>query len=228
MLIPSYSAIQKEFDIPEALIAIPDAFFILTSACFALIWGYLGDKIDRGKVIRTAAFSWTIGMLLTAFSTSFEMLVFSRMLCGAGLGSVLPVGYSIISDAIPPDRRSGWFGMLAILSSISNAIGQGLSSFLGPITSWRTPFLILATISVFIIIILFFIKIPSRGASEDELLDLAELNLEYSYKISTSELAQIIKKKSNRYLTNHTRYDFSLFPNLYVCTSLFCRNTRGD
>jgi len=222
MLIPSYSSIQKEFDIPESLIAIPDALFILTSASFALFWGYLGDKIDRGKVIRVAAFSWTIGMVLTAFSTTFQMLVFSRMLCGAGLGSVLPVGYSIISDAIPPDRRSGWFGMLAILSSISNAIGQGLSSFLGPITSWRFPFLILATISIFIIIILFFIKIPTRGASEDELLDLAELNLEYSYKISTSELAQIIKKKSNRYLT--IQAFFAIIPGtilVYFLTSLF-------
>ena len=222
MLIPSYSAIQKEFDIPESLIAIPDALFILTSASFALFWGYLGDKTDRGKVLRLAAFSWTIGMLLTAFSTTFQMLVFSRMLCGAGLGSVLPVGYSIISDAIPPDRRSGWFGMLAILSSISNAIGQGLSSFLGPITSWRFPFLILATISLFIIIILFFIKIPTRGASEDELLDLAELNLEYSYKISTSELSQIIKKKSNRYLT--IQAFFAIIPGtilVYFLTSLF-------
>ncbi|MFX0188354.1 MAG: MFS transporter [Candidatus Hodarchaeota archaeon] len=222
MLIPSYGSIQEEFNIPEALIAIPDAFFILFSAFFALIWGYYTDRIDRSKVIMAGAFSWTIGMFLTSFSFSYQMLVISRMLSGAGLGCVLPVGYSIISDAIPPEERSGWFGMLAILSSISNGIGQALSSFLGPITSWRFPFLLLAIISIFIIIILFFVKIPQRGASEDELLDLAKLSLEYSYRISTSDLAQIVKKKTNRYLT--IQGFFAIIPGtilVYFLTSMF-------
>ncbi|MFX1410234.1 MAG: MFS transporter [Promethearchaeota archaeon] len=200
MLIPSYAVIQEEFNILVALIAIPDAFFILISAFFALIWGYYTDRIDRGKVILAGAFSWTIGMMLTAFSTSYLMLVISRMVSGAGLGCVLPVGYSIISDAIPPDERSGWFGTLAILSSISNGIGQALSSFLGPILSWRFPFFLLSGISIIIIIILFFVKIPKRGIREEELIELAELNLEYSYRISKQDLSEIFKKKTNRYL----------------------------
>ena len=139
-------------------------------------------------------------MVLTAMSTSYEMLIISRMLSGAGLGCVLPVGYSIISDAIPPEERSGWFGALAILSSISNGTGQALSSFIGPIFGWRFPFVLLAIISFCIIGILFFVKIPQRGASERELLDLTEFNLEYSYRISREDLYEIVRKKTNRHL----------------------------
>ena len=200
MLIPSYATIQQEFNVPIALIAIPDALFLLVSAFFAIIWGYYTDRINRTKVIRVGAISWTIGMLLTAYSTSYEMLIISRMLSGAGLGCVLPVGYSIISDAIPPEERSSWFGTLAILSSISNGTGQALSSFIGPIMGWRFPFILLSMISFFIIIILFFVKIPQRGASESELLDLTEFNLEYSYRISREDLSEIIRKKTNRHL----------------------------
>ena len=200
MLIPSYSVIQIEFNIPEALIAIPDSFFLLTSATFALIWGYYTDKIDRTKVIIAGAFSWTFGMILTGFSTNFEILLISRMTSGIGLGCVIPVGYSIISDAIPPDERSGWFGTLAILSSISNGSGQALSSFVGPILGWRFPFFLLSGISLVIVFVLFFVKIPQRGASENELLELVELNLEYSYKISKKDLSHIIKKRTNKYL----------------------------
>lgn len=200
MLIPSYGAIQEEFGIPVAFLAIPDAFFVLISACFALAWGYFADRIDRIKVLLAGAFSWTFGMLLTFFSDSYEMLLISRAISGAGLGCVLPIGYSLISDAIPADERSGWFGSLAILSSVSNASGQALSSFLGPLTSWRFPFLILSGMSFVIIIILFFAKIPNRGASEDELLELSDYNLEYSYRISMDDLAVITKKKTNRNL----------------------------
>ncbi|MHA2392747.1 MAG: MFS transporter [Promethearchaeota archaeon] len=221
MLIPSYTAIRDEFNIPEALIAIPDAFFVLISAFFALLWGYWADRIDRTKVLATGALSWTVGMLLTAFSNSYLMLVISRVLSGAGLGCVLPVGYSIISDAIPAEERSGWFGTLAILSSISNGAGQGLSSFLGPILSWRFPFLLLAVISVLVIFILFFVKIPQRGASEDELLDLMELDLEYSYRISKEDLGVIVKKRTNLHLI--IQGFFSIIPGtvlVYFMTSM--------
>ena len=221
MLIPSYAAIKEEFNIPEALIAIPDAFFVLISAFFALLWGYWADKIDRGKVLVAAAFSWTLGMLLTALSSSYLMLIISRVSSGAGLGCVLPVGYSIISDAIPAEERSGWFGTLAILSSISNGAGQGLSSFLGPILTWRFPFLLLSGISVLVIFVLFFVKIPQRGASEDELLDLVELDLEYSYRISKEDLVVIVRKKTNLYLI--IQGFFSIIPGtvlVYFTTSM--------
>ncbi len=72
MLIPSYAVIKEEFGIPEALIAIPDGLFILVSAGFALIWGYYTDRLDRSKVLLAGAFSWTTGMLLTAFSVSYQ------------------------------------------------------------------------------------------------------------------------------------------------------------
>lgn len=207
MLIPSYAAVQAEFGISESLLAIPDAFFVLVSALFALLWGYYTDRIDRTKVIMAGAFSWTIGMMLTASSSSYIMLIISRMLSGAGLGCVLPVGYSIISDAIPPDERSGWFGTLAILSSISNGVGQALSSFIGPIwrvpyffPTWRFPFFLLSCISIVIVFLLFFVKIPKRGVKEEELFDLVALNLEYSYTISKEDLSKIVKKKTNQYL----------------------------
>ncbi|MHA1884724.1 MAG: MFS transporter, partial [Promethearchaeota archaeon] len=221
MLIPSYARIVEEFDIPEALIAIPDAFFVLISAVFALLWGYWADRINRRTVLVAGAFSWTIGMFLTAFSNSYLMLIISRIASGAGLGCVLPVGYSIISDAIPPEERSGWFGTIAILSSVSNGAGQGLSSFLGPILTWRFPFLLLSIISIFVIIILFFVKIPQRGASEDELVDLIELDLEYSYRISKDDLKVIMNKRTNFFLI--IQGFFSIIPGtvlVYFTTSM--------
>jgi MFS family permease len=157
------------------------------------------------------------------------MLIISRVSSGAGLGCVLPIGYSIISDAVPAEERAGWFGTLAILSSISNGAGQGLSSFLGPIFSWRFPFLLLAGISVMVIIILFFVNIPQRGASENELLDLVELDLEYSYRISKEDLGVILKKKTNLYLI--IQGFFSIIPGtvlVYFTTSMLITDYFND
>jgi len=204
MLIPSYGVIKEYFNIDDSLVAIPDAFFVLVSALFALLWGYYTDRINRSKILLAGAFAWTIGMFLTGTSEYFGVLIFSRILSGFGLGCVLPVGYSIISDIIPPDERSGWFGTIAILSSVSNGVGQGLSSFLGPLNilgfGWKFPFILLSLISIIVTFILFFVDFPQRGASEAELLDLSQYELEYVYKISKSELTQIIQKNTNKYL----------------------------
>ncbi|MBN1801715.1 MAG: MFS transporter [Candidatus Lokiarchaeota archaeon] len=200
MLIPSYAIMGAEFGVTAEWFAIPDAFFVLISAGFAIFWGYFADKVDRIKVLMAGAFSWTFGMFFTFFSGNYTTLVWSRALSGAGLGCVLPIGYSIISDAIPPDERSGWFGTIAIVSGISNASGQALSSFLGPITSWRFPFLLLSIVSCIVIFLMIFVKMPKRGETEGELIELTHYNLEYSYKISKDDFVAITKKKTNRNL----------------------------
>ncbi len=210
MLIPSYAIMGAEFGVSAEWFAIPDAFFVLISAGFAIFWGYFADKVDRIKVLMAGAFSWTFGMFFTFFSANYTTLVWSRALSGAGLGCVLPIGYSIISDAIPPDERSGWFGTIAIVSGISNASGQALSSFLGPITSWRFPFLILSIISCVVIFVMLFVKMPKKGETEGELIELTHYNLEYSYKISKDDLVAITKKKTNRNLI--TQGFFTLVP----------------
>jgi MFS family permease len=221
MLIPAYGAVNKELGVPEQLLAIPDALFLLASSSFALIWGYYSDRINRTKLILAGGFSWTIGMLLTGVSMGFLMITLSRIISGAGLGCVLPVGYSILSDTIPPEERSGWFGWIAILSSASNAIGQGLSSFLGPILSWRFPFFLMAGISIGVVFLMFFVKLPSRGAREDELTELGELDLEYSYRIAKDDLGEILNKKTNIYLT--IQGFFAIIPGtvlIYFLTSM--------
>ncbi|GAB4317204.1 MAG: hypothetical protein Kow0069_19820 [Promethearchaeota archaeon] len=202
MLIPSYTAIIEEFRIPEDIVALPDSSFILVSAGFALMWGYFTDKIDRARVIFIGALCWCLGSVVTAFARTYFQLFLARSVTGVGLGCVLPVGMSIISDIVPEEERSGYLGGVAILSSVSNAVGNSLSAFLGPLDiwgmAWRFPFFLIAVLSVFVVVLLVFIKIPKRGATEEELLALQEFHLEYNYQIDRKDLVEIFKKRTNR------------------------------
>ncbi|MHA1731522.1 MAG: MFS transporter [Promethearchaeota archaeon] len=204
MLIPSYGPIVKEFKIPESIVALPDSAFVLVSAGLALVWGYYTDKIDRTRVIFMGAFFWCVGCIITAFSYSYFSLFIARMVTGAGLGCVLPVGMSIIADIVPEEERAGYLGGVAILSSISNAVGNSLSAFLGPLNiwglGWRFPFFIIAAASVLVVMLLMFAKLPKRGSTEAELAALQDLDLEYNYQIERKDIVEIMKKPTNRYL----------------------------
>ncbi|MHA1898650.1 MAG: MFS transporter, partial [Promethearchaeota archaeon] len=209
MLIPSYAIVIDYYHIDNSYIGVPDGIFVLVSAILSLIWGYYTDRIDRSRVIMIGAFLWSIGTTITAFDTiqdfgGFKLLIFSRGLTGAGMGCVLPVGYSILGDLIPPEERSGYFGTMAILSSVSNGAGQGMSSFLGPLNifnmGWRFPFALISIISIIIIFLLFFVNIPQRGSHEEELELLQDLNIDYVYQLTKKDFISIMKKKTNMYI----------------------------
>ncbi|MBD3350358.1 MAG: MFS transporter [Candidatus Lokiarchaeota archaeon] len=204
LLIPQYGSIIQYFGIDKSVIGFADSIFILSSAVMSIIWGYYTDRLDRNRVVMMGAFLWSIGTTLTAFDTfqdirGFRMLLIARALTGAGMGSVIPIVLSIVGDLIPAEERSSWFGTMAILSSISSGAGQGMASFLAPLTDigWRFPFLVISAISIVIIIMMFFVKIPERGSHEEELEALQDLEMDYMYQLTTKDIFSILKKKTN-------------------------------
>ncbi len=118
MLIPSYGQIIDDFGIDSSKIYLPDSIAVMVEACVMVVWGYYTDRIDRNKVIHGGVFLSTLGFVLTSFCTSYNQLMAARVLSGAGLGFSIPVGFSILMDIVPAKQRSGWFGFLAIFSSI--------------------------------------------------------------------------------------------------------------
>lgn len=235
MLIPSYGAVIEYYNVPTSLIGIPDAVFVLLSAVLAVVWGYYTDRIDRSRIVIIGAIMWSIGTTLTAFNTlqninGYRILIAARAITGAGMGSVIPVASSVMGDIVPAENRSSWFGTMAILSSISNGAGQGLSSFLGHIEpmKWRLPFFIISLMSIGVIIMLFFIKIPERGSQEEELASLQDLEMEYLYQLSKKDIKKILTKKTN--LAIFIQGFFSIIPGtliIYFLTTMFSDSSQG-
>lgn len=235
LLIPQYGVIIEYFGIDKSMIGFADSIFVLVSAVVSIIWGYYTDRVDRNRVVMMGAFLWSIGTIMTAFNTiqnydGFKILLISRGLTGAGMGCVIPIVLSIIGDLIPAEQRSSWFGTMAILSSISSGAGQGMASFLAPLTSWtwRFPFLVISIISIVIIILMFFIKIPGRGNREEELESLQDLEVDYMYQLTKKDILTILKKKTNALV--FIQGFLSIIPGtlvVYFLTTLFSDSSIG-
>lgn len=238
MLIPSYGVMVAYYNVDSSMAGIPDAVFVFVSAGFAVLWGYYTDKIDRNRVASIGAFLGSLGTLLTAFNTiqnsqGFYLLILSRAITGAGLGSIVPVVYSVLADVVPADKRSQSFGVLAIMSSISNGIGQGLSSFLGESANifgmgFRFPFFAISIFSIGLIFLLFFVKLPNLGSTESDLESLKDFELEYIYQLSAKDITQILKKKTN--LAMFIQGFLCIIPGtliVYFLTSLFSSPENG-
>ena len=82
--------------------------------------GYLSDKIGRKKVLFIAAFLFLISAVGFAFSKSYAVLIFFRILAGMAVGVASNVSPLYISEIAPAHKRGGLvtFYQLAITVGI--------------------------------------------------------------------------------------------------------------
>ena len=82
-----------------------------------------------------------VGCLISAFSLTFEMALFGRLLQGAGTGLVLPTLFAMIMEVIPPHKTGAAMGVSSLVVMFATAIGPTLAGLLMGAFSWHWVFL---------------------------------------------------------------------------------------
>jgi MFS family permease len=78
------------------------------------LWGVLGDRIGRVKALSLTISMFGIFTLLVAFATSWEMIMIFRFLCGFGVGGMMVLNTTLLSEAWPERSRAIFIGILSI------------------------------------------------------------------------------------------------------------------
>jgi MFS transporter, DHA1 family, tetracycline resistance protein len=138
----------------------------------APVLGKLSDRYGRKPVLVIALLGTAVAATLTGFATSLWLLILWRFVDGL-TGGTYGVAGSAIADIAPPERRSALIGMLGaafgVGFTIGPAIGALMSHFFGP----RSPFFLLAAMSLVNAVIM-LIRVPeTRGLAIQQAEDLA-------------------------------------------------------
>ncbi|MHB0885833.1 MAG: MFS transporter [Bacillota bacterium] len=170
LLYPNAVFIEKDLGINDAQLGAVSSAFIIIGAAVTLLWGYLTDFASRKKLLLFTVLLGEIPCFMTAFSQTYGQLYFWRSLTGLGIGGIIPITYSLLSDYFSPSERglaNTWINMVTGLGVVLGMLAAG---FIGPVYGWRLPF-ILAAVPNFVLVPLFyfFVKEPRRGESEPEL-----------------------------------------------------------
>lgn len=137
--------------------------YTLTFAVLLLTGAALGDRFGRRRLFSLGLAIFTVGSALAALAPSSGMLILARAGQGIGGAIVTPLTLTILSAAVPAERRAlalgAWGGVgglaLAIGPLVGGAIAQGLS--------WHWIFWLNVPIGA-IAVALAFLRLPkSRG-----------------------------------------------------------------
>ncbi len=128
------------------VIAILVSSFAVAQLLSAPLWGRVSDRYGRRPALLIGLISSGIAYIVFAYAGSLEILFLSRIVQGAGGGTV-GVIQAYVADATEPQDRAKALGWLSAATNAGVALGPAIGSFAARIgTEW--PGLIAAMITL--------------------------------------------------------------------------------
>ena len=127
------------------------SIFVAGWAMGGLIFGSLGDRFGRAKMLTLTVLIYSVCTGLSAFSKGWVDFAVYRFLTGLGVGGVFGLAVALVADTLPDRSRTGALGLLQALSAVGNITAGCVSMYLGhleatraiaPGTAWKYMFLV--------------------------------------------------------------------------------------
>lgn len=115
--------------------------FAIAYGVSQLVFGPLGDRYGKARVVCAALFGCAAGALACTFARGFDTLLALRVLWGIAAGGIIPLALAWIGDAVPYEQRQATIArlLLGTLSGMSaGQLGGGL--FADSVLGWRGAF----------------------------------------------------------------------------------------
>ncbi|MCF8496098.1 MAG: MFS transporter [Alphaproteobacteria bacterium] len=103
-----------------------------------IVWGMLGDKLGRLKVLFASIVMYSVANIGSGFSTGVNDYAVWRFMAGFGLAGEVGAAVTIVSESLPKTKRG--LGVMLIVAGA--AIGAILAGIVGQILPWRVMYFV--------------------------------------------------------------------------------------
>ena len=149
-----------------------------------LLFGPLGDRYGKFRVIAWACLASTLGALACAASPTLDSLSLARAMTGATTAALIPLSMAWIGDVVAFDERQHTLAKFMSGQIIGMVSGQALGGLFADTVGWRWAFVFLAAIYCVVGILLLraLQRLQQRGTladatPADQLSTLARIGL---------------------------------------------------
>ena len=135
------STTQTKFStLPQNLQFISLTFVGMTIGSF--VTGFVGDKYGRRFTYQINLLIFGLASFAAAFAQDMNQLIACRFVQGLGLGAEIVVGYSTLTEFVPPQSRGRWLSFMAFLVVAGFPVTAILGFLIIPTWGWRPMFII--------------------------------------------------------------------------------------
>lgn len=148
ILMPLGPQLMRIFDIGPSEFSLLVSSYTFSAGISSFFGAFFLDRFDRKKILIWVYVGFTIGTLGCALSPSYGILLAARVLSGVFGGLTSALILAIIGDVIPNERRGRAMGLVMAAFSFASVMGVPIGLFLASLSSWHTPFYILAGLAI--------------------------------------------------------------------------------
>src|SRR6266404_8483461 len=116
--------------------------YLVSNAIVLPLSGWFSGLIGRKRFYMTCVAVFTASSFLCGLAPSLGMLIFFRILQGAGGGGLAPSEQAILADTFPPAKRGIAFAVYGMAVVVAPAIGPTLGGWITDNYTWRWIFYI--------------------------------------------------------------------------------------
>ncbi len=143
--------------------------FLVGWAIGGLIFGALGDRFGRARMLTVTILMYSASTGLNAFATGFWDFCLYRLITGLGVGGVFGLAVALVADSVPDHTRAPALGLLQALSTVGNltagmigmAIGAAATLPFG-LKPWQMMFVVGAAPALLSVFVLAKLKEPQK------------------------------------------------------------------
>ncbi|HEX7178868.1 MAG TPA: MFS transporter, partial [Nitrososphaeraceae archaeon] len=176
MLLPALPQLIHEFNLSYSTSSWILSAYLVAGAVMTPVSGKLSDMYGKKRIMIILILIYTVGLIISPFSSNFVMLLISRILQGIGI-SVFPVSFGLIREQFPREKLAISQGIISSMFAGGSVLGLAIGGTIVQLYGWRLTFFSIIPIAICLIIIIIR-SIPS----EKKAFDISRVRNEDSYK----------------------------------------------
>ncbi len=141
--------------------------FILVYMLTSPIFGTLGDRGARPRLIAAGVAIWSLATALGGFARGFVSLFAARSTVGVGEAAYGTVSPALLADYFPVGERGRVFAVFSAAIPIGSAAGYMLGGFVDHHYGWRAAFFVAGVPGLLLAILASRLPDPPRGGQDD-------------------------------------------------------------
>ncbi len=108
----------------------------------SVVAGFLGDRFGRRFTYQFNLVIFGLASFAAAAAPTMDWLIVARFVMGLGLGAEIVVGYSTMTEFVPPASRGRWMAFMAFIVVAGFPATSIISTLIIPSFGWRPMFAI--------------------------------------------------------------------------------------
>ena len=173
---------RSRLDLSDANLGALMSAFLLVYTLSAPVFGTLGDRRPRPRLIGAGVALWSVATVLSGFATSFLALFAARASVGVGEAAYGTIAPSLLSDYYPAERRGRVMAIFFAAIPVGAALGYVIGGLVDAHYGWRRAFFVAGAPGLLLAALCFALRDPPRGAQDPAPREPPAANLGETYR----------------------------------------------